>query len=1223
MTDISKLIAELSPEQLELLKLNLDRISDKIEEPRVSLAPRTHESDIFPLSYAQQRFWFLHHLNPDSSAYNIPFAVRLKGALDAAALEQTFREILRRHKVLNTFFTSVDGQPMQVIAPVLAGPLIITQDLRHLQAGVRETEMRRLVTENAEQPFDLTRAPLLRARLLRLSDDEHVLVLALDHIATDAGSAGILLEEMATLYCAFAAGQPSPLPELPLQYADFAHWQHEWLEGEVMNSQLDYWRQQLAGAPAGLDLPSDRPRSQTRDFQLASYTLEIPETLALKIRDFSQRENVTLFMTFFAAFNALLYLYSGQSDILIATPVSNRNRPELQSLIGCFINHLIMRTACSPEVSFRELLAQVRETTLSAHAHQDLPFEKLVAELRPDRKAGRDPLLQVVFNLYDSRRQELVLPGLKVEPIELKLGTISDLDLRMIDTERGLVAAFRYDAALFDGETVEHLAASFVAILETVTQRPATTFSQLALSDQLRTRVEAALIREQSQTIVVAATFTADPIQESLAFWMQEFDVPAQIEIAPYNQLFQQLLDPASQLAQNRHGINIVLVRLQDWLFQREPQAGSETETNQTLQINTRDFVLALKAAVTHSPTPFLVCLCPSTPDAKDQSFRPDLFKSMEGFLISELDSVDGVYLVTESELLETYPVASFYDAYRDKLGHVPFQPVFFTALGTMIARKIYALRSAPYKVLVLDADQTLWRGIVAEDGVAGIEITSAHAALQRFVVVQQQAGMLICLCSKNNENDVVEVFKQHPEMPLRREHLASWRINWIPKSQNLRALSAELEQGLESFIFIDDDPVECAEVETHCPEVLSLQLPQDRATIPRFLKHVWAFSNLKITDEDRKRTALYRQNVERKRFRQESLTFEEFLSSLELEVEIGPLEPPAFRRISQLTNRTNQFNTTTIRRSESELQQLWQSPDFECYVVRVKDRFGEYGLVGAMFIEATPTAVKLETFLLSCRVLGRGVEHQMLVKVAQIAQTRDLARVDVPYDPTERNRPALNFLESVGATFRETFGNSYIFKFPAEVIIGLRHQPIAAHFREGAAVNAAPVRPPQAPAASSPQSTARTHFKPSLIRRIATELFDAERINQVIEEQRRQALSEVAQVFVAPRTPIEAKLAEIWKRILGVERVGTYDNFFKLGGHSLQGTLLMSRVSDAFQVELPLLSLFEAPTIAALAQAIKLRRVEEASLDELDRLLKDLDGLSDEEVRASLAEEE
>jgi FkbH-like protein len=292
-----------------------------------------------------------------------------------------------------------------------------------------------------------------------------------------------------------------------------------------------------------------------------------------------------------------------------------------------------------------------------------------------------------------------------------------------------------------------------------------------------------------------------------------------------------------------------------------------------------------------------------------------------------------------------------------------------------------------------------------------------------------------LCLCSKNDEADVIEVFQQRPEMPLKREHLVAWRINWQPKSENLRALAQELQLGLESFIFVDDNPIECAEVEAQCPEVLTLQLPAEVERIPKFLAHVWAFDQLKVTEEDRERTALYQQNAEREQFRQAAPTLADFLAGLELTIEISELTPDHVERVAQLTQRTNQFNVTTIRRTEAEIQRLCQSAELECLTVIVRDRFGDYGLVGVILFAGQPNALKVDTFLLSCRVLGRGVEHRMLARLGELAQARGAAFIEVPYHPTPKNKPALDFLNSVGGDFKEVSEDGWLFRFPVEKI--------------------------------------------------------------------------------------------------------------------------------------------------------------------------------------------
>jgi FkbH-like protein len=682
---------------------------------------------------------------------------------------------------------------------------------------------------------------------------------------------------------------------------------------------------------------------------------------------------------------------------------------------------------------------------------------------------------------------------------------------------------------------------------------------------------------EPSLTIAISATFTAEPLAESLTFWMDGLGIAARIQFAPYNQVFQQLLDPASLLARNEHGINVILLRFEDW---QPLEAGF---TPEKLGRTVGDLSLAVKSAAARWPTPHLVSVCPPSPLAVADPDVAASFQRMEQHLAAELAALGGVYPITTAELARRYPVPVSYDPYGDQVGHIPYTPAFLAALGTTITRKIHAIQGAPYKVIVLDCDQTLWRGVCAEDGPLGIEIDPPRQALQEFMIAQHDAGRLLCLCSKNDEADVMGVFERRPEMPLRREHLVSWRINWQNKSQNLQELAQELKLGPDSFILIDDNPLECAEVQAHCPEVLTLQLPQDAGHIPTFLDHVWAFDPVKVTAEDRQRTSLYKQNVARERLRAETLTFEDFLAGLELEVEISELTAQHLARVAQLSQRTNQFNCTTIRRSEGEIQALCLAGAKTCLVVDVRDRFGDYGLVGVLIFDTTPEAIAVDTLLLSCRALGRGVEQRMLARLGEIARARGLDRVDVPYVPTPRNRPVLDFLEKAGGQFKVARDQGFVFRFPAGEAAALAGRlPAGERLHNGAtqADQAVPV-----PAAvRSPRGTPAESVH---LNRIARELYDVEHILEAMHGQKRTRPDQLA-AFVAPRTPLQEVLAGIWAETLQLERVGVHDHFIELGGHSLQAAQILSRVRNTLQIELALAALFESPTVAGLAGRIE-----------------------------------
>jgi amino acid adenylation domain-containing protein len=448
-----------------------------LQIPPMLPIPRDGE---LPLSFAQQRLWFFDQLEPNSPAYNIPGAVRLTGQLDVRAMEQTLSEIVRRHEILRTIFPTVNGRPVQVVteAQPLSLPVVV---LSELSPEEREIEAQRLVMEEIRRPFKLAQGPLLRVGLLRLSEADHILFFTLHHIISDAWSMVVLVREVATLYEAFSTGEASPLAELKLQYADFAYWQRQWLQGEVLERQLSYWRQQLAAIPPALQLPTDRPRPAVQTTCGEGQELELSKEVSEALRALSRREGATLFMTLLAAFKALLHYYTAQDDMVVGTNVANRTHIGTEGLIGFFVNQLVLRTDLSGNPTFRELLARVRRVALAAYAHQDLPFEKLVEELQPQRDMSRSLLFQVKFELREGITQSIELPGLTIIPLESGYKVARyDLHLSMAEGEQGLAGILVYNADLFEASTIDRMISDFVALLERVATEPDVRLSELA-----------------------------------------------------------------------------------------------------------------------------------------------------------------------------------------------------------------------------------------------------------------------------------------------------------------------------------------------------------------------------------------------------------------------------------------------------------------------------------------------------------------------------------------------------------------------------------------------------------------------------------------------------------------------------------------------------------------------------------------------------------------------
>jgi amino acid adenylation domain-containing protein len=434
-----------------------------------------------PLSFAQQRLWFLDQYEPNNILYNIPIAIRLDGPLNVTALDQSLSKILRRHEALRTTFSIVDDRPVQVINDVSDFSLIVI-DLRESSSEKKEAMAALLAAAEARKPFNLADGPLLRVKLLRLAEDDHVLLVTMHHIISDGWSIKVLISELGDLYEAYTNGQRAALPELPIQYADFASWQRSWLQGEKLEEQLFYWRAQLADAPPLLDLPTDRPRPTFKTFHGADFPLTLSKKLSEEITRLSRREGATLFMTLLTAFSAMLYRYTNQEDILIGTPIANRNRAETESLIGFFVNTLVFRVRLSDAMTFRELLRQIKETALEAYAHQDLPFEKLVEELQPERALSHSPLFQVMFHLQNAVTESLSLSGLSMSQLEVETQTAKfDLSLSIAESNEGLTGTLNYNTDLFDTASVEQMAGHFERLLDSAVSNPEEQVSRLRM----------------------------------------------------------------------------------------------------------------------------------------------------------------------------------------------------------------------------------------------------------------------------------------------------------------------------------------------------------------------------------------------------------------------------------------------------------------------------------------------------------------------------------------------------------------------------------------------------------------------------------------------------------------------------------------------------------------------------------------------------------------------
>ncbi|WP_411845596.1 amino acid adenylation domain-containing protein [Roseibacillus persicicus] len=665
-------------------------------------------------------------------------------------------------------------------------------------------------------------------------------------------------------------------------------------------------------------------------------------------------------------------------------------------------------------------------------------------------------------------------------------------------------------------------------------------------------------------TLEVSATFTAEPLAPVLDYWFQRLGIETSLRFAPYNQVFQSLLDPASPFHRNTGGLNVILLRPEDW--QRFGSMGTE-EWQQELRKNSTEFIAALRSQAAPHPGRYLIILTePSEEVARDPAMSALVNGLCNDIAKSCLEL--RIPAVTGKTLANYYPTSSKLDPIADREGHLPYTDAYYQSLATLIARRVHSSVVPSPKVLVLDADNTLWPGVAAEIGAEKLEITPPFQALQRFIKSRKDAGLILCLASKNEEDDVREVFRKNSGMILREDDIVGWKVNWQSKSSNIAALAEQLNLGLDSFVFLDDNPMEIAEVAASLPQVTVVELPQNPDDFADFLKHHWRLELPESsTSEDSQRTAMYQTMLAREEVREQSADYETFLHELQLEISFSSLTNDNLARVAQLSQRTNQFNTTTIRRNEDEVTALPQSGK-EVLAVEVKDRFGDYGLVGVVVYEVSGNLLTVDSLLLSCRVLGKGVEQKIIARLTEIARQAGVSEILIPLRPNERNTPARQFLEQIGAGHAQSMDDEVHFRLPLAVAEQGAQQPV----RD----TSASLSP--AAATTNPTLISSQEYRAIALRHRVDE------IGADFQEKARRR-PELSELFAKPMGATEEAIASLWSQVLHLSPIGRHDRFADLGGKSLQVIQLLAKLSRHFDKEVTAPELFQHSTVAEQAK--------------------------------------
>ncbi|WP_411817243.1 HAD-IIIC family phosphatase [Hyphococcus sp. DH-69] len=646
--------------------------------------------------------------------------------------------------------------------------------------------------------------------------------------------------------------------------------------------------------------------------------------------------------------------------------------------------------------------------------------------------------------------------------------------------------------------------------------------------------------------LVVSATFTADLLNDVGSFLARDLGVPGGFDIAAYGQVYQQLLDPGSALRQNGDGANVLCIRWCDL-----------TQTGKSKQ-DYLDAAHEIKRALgdfTHQ-VPCYVVICP-------QQGQEDFAKAASNQLAAAVETIPHVSIVAAVDIFRDFEVTKVFDIRGDKTAHIPYTEEAFAALGTFLFRQHHQRSKTPMKMVAVDCDNTLWCGVVGEDGVDGIVLDEGAIALQRRLVALSEAGVIVSLLSKNQENDVNAVFEKRADMVLQKAHILDQAINWNSKAENLAALASKYGVGHDAIVFLDDNPVECGEVSARMPAVRTVQFPHDRHLVPDFVNNLWALDHVANTSEDRNRIQMYRDNAAREEALQTSNSFAEFLAGLKLEVDIEPLNADTAKRIAQLTQRTNQFNINLRR---LEIAQLERETD-QLFSVSVRDRFGDYGIVGAMSGTARNDVFSVNLFLLSCRALGKGVEHKMLAFLAQTALEHGCKNLVVDFQQGPRNQPARVFLETV---FQTPISDERPLQGDISELIGLTFSPSDS------------VRDIEV----TGKAVSRNEGVIPAYQDIA-EIFTTGANILAAMSARQRARPELSIPYISPSTKVETEIAAIWQEILRVQPVGINDEFQDLGGKSIHLVRIHSLLEERYGYKVDLVTLFAHSTIKKLADRI------------------------------------
>ncbi|MBL7792292.1 MAG: amino acid adenylation domain-containing protein [Saprospiraceae bacterium] len=1121
---------------------------------------------LLPLSREQERLLTWLKLYPNTLSLSIPGAWDLRGILHVPRFQQALQALALQHESLRTIF--IKNQAGQYQRSILAS-LEIPLEVCDLQALAKPASaLEAAMSDFQKHIFNInSEAPLFAVRLFQIAPEQYVFMVVLHHLIADWWSLYLFFRDLMEGYARLQVASDRPRAHSePGLYSSFVSREEQHYTPIVLERELDFWKEKIAGRAFHLPFHLNE-RAWQQGNAAGSLSLHLPESLTDQVKNYCLDLRIKPFTFFLGAIKLLLYALTEKEDILVLVPDHNRvNRAEFET-IGLFTTVLPVISQFEQGDQLRHFLSTLEATLSEARAHQ-VPIGELSPLLLEHETAPRRKRLQVVYSYMNAISSKNQVAGIDTQQIPTnRPATDFELFFLLLKHAKGqYFLILEFLESLFPNAYIQQLIQAFFDIIAWMLAEKESPIGQVF-------GLPAILPKEH---LVLAATFTSAPLHPALDLWRFQLNWPYRMDHAPYNQVYQEILNPNSAFQRNRKGANGLLIRYEDWMGGAAPDWEA---ASRHLQRNISDLITAL----THQTpsVPVIILIGQESPRLCDDRKWQEIRQRCDDQFAHFAKAHPAIFFIPAGKIAAYYPVENYHYADGLEQGHIPYTDEYYAALATTLIRQWQAIKRPPYKVIVLDADQTLWNGVVAEDGREGISLDAAKRMFQSFILELQQQGMLIAVASKNQEEDVLDVLDHHPDMCLRREHLVAWKVNWAAKSENIHDLADALDLGLDSFIFIDDNPIECQEVAQNCPGVLVLQMPASEAEVARLTRHVWAFDQGKTTDEDLKKTLQYQTNFERNTLKKAHSSLDAYIESLELVIDIHPLRETEVVRAAQLTQKTNQFNFTSIRRTAAEIQALLTSPRRQLWSVHLKDRFGDYGFIGLMIVETGSLIWRLDSFLLSCRALGRKVEHHLLQAVLAAANTSQASQVQIEIVPTPRNEPARKFVADHFGRYREAGSELLRYNVPAEAkdLATAKEQPLSDETETPATSDS--------PSAKKQHSEWFLHIYQKY--HTAYSILAAANAGSSHSPKWKSASSPDA----APRNELEKRLKEIWEKVLQQDNIGINDHFFELGGDSIKAIQILAQLkAQGYSVEIT--QLFEEPTIAHLAaKAVALDRLE------------------------------